>query len=294
MATPADMTHVPVDLIAVPYDSGQRGTRMGAGPLALASQLSALLAQWGHTVNVTWIEGESQDPLASAVELTARVSEAAATARAAGRFPVVLSGNCVATVGAFAGVRNGRSRLIWLDAHGDINTPETSPSGFLDGMSAAILLGWCHTAPFATVPRYVPLTASQFMLVGSRALDDGEQQAIEENGVQLLPPARAANERQMMYDVREFTKGGSDVYVHFDLDVLDPSQHGPANTYAEPGGINIYTAVRILQEIAALRSISGITLSAYDPTVANGMNAAAVAVPLISECLVAAAPAHVQ
>ena len=288
------MTHIELDLIAVPYDSGQRGTRMGAGPLVLASELSALLAQWGHAVNVTWIEGEARDPLASAVELTARVSAAVAAAKAAGRFPVVLSGNCVATVGAFAGVRNGRSRLVWLDAHGDINTPETSPSGFLDGMSAAIVLGWCHTTTFETVPRYVPLAASQFMLIGSRALDDGEQRAIGDSGVQLLPPARAANERQMMYDVREFTMGGSDVYVHFDLDVLDPSQHGAANSYAEPGGLNIYTAVRIIQEIVALRRISGITISAYDPTVENGMNAAAVAVPLISECLVAAAPAHVQ
>src|SRR5688572_2844572 len=198
MASPADMTHIEIDIIAVPYDSGQHGVRMGAGPLVLAPDLSALLAQWGHTVNVTWIEGQASDPLTSAVELGARVSHAAAEAKAAGRFPVVLSGNCTSTVGAFAGVRNARSRLIWCDAHGDVNTPETSPSGFLDGMSAAILLGWCHTDSFAAVPKYVPLATSQFMLIGSRALDDGEQHAIDEKGLQLLTPARAANERQMM------------------------------------------------------------------------------------------------
>ena len=293
MASPADMTHIDIDIIAVPYDSGQRGERMGAGPLVLAQEVSALLAQWGHTVNVTWVEGQSSDPLASAVELGTGVSNATAAAKDGRRFPVVLSGNCTSTIGAFAGVRNARSRLIWYDAHGDLNTPETSPSGFLDGMSAAVLLGWCHTTSFTAVPQYVPLSASQFMLVGSRALDDGEQHAIEEKGVQLLPPARVANERQMMNDVREFTIGGSDVYVHFDLDVLDPAQHGAANSYAEPGGLNVYGAVRIIQEVAALRPISGITISAYDPAVA-GMNAAAVAVPLISECLLAAAPAHVQ
>ena len=206
----------------------------------------------------------------------------------------MLSGNCTSTIGAFAGVRNPRSRLVWCDAHGDLNTPETSPSGFLDGMSAAILLGWCHTTSFDGVPHYVPLPASQFMLIGSRALDDGERHAIEHNGVQLLAPARVANERQMANDVREFTMGGSDVYVHFDLDVLDPAQHGAANSYAEPGGLNVYSAVRIIQEIAALRPISGITISAYDPAVEGSMIAAAAAVPLISECLLAAAPAHVQ
>ena len=82
------MTHIEIDIIAVPYDSGLRGVRMGAGPLVLAPELSALLAQWGHTVNVAWIEGQSSDPLTSAVELTTRVAHVAAASKEAGRFPV--------------------------------------------------------------------------------------------------------------------------------------------------------------------------------------------------------------
>jgi arginase len=292
MARPADP--IGIDIVAVPYDSGQRGVRMGAGPLALAPEVSALLAQWGHPVEVTWAETQSTDPLDSAVELAAQVSRATAAARAAGRFPVVLSGNCVATVGAFAGVCTARSRLVWLDAHGDLNTPATSPSGFLDGMSAAILLGWCHADRFRAVPGHAPLDTGAFLLIGSRALDDGEQQAIAAQGVRLMTPAAAHDERAMTCDVSRFTMGASDVYIHFDLDVLDPAAHGAANSYVEPGGLHIYHAVRIIQEIAALRPISGITISAYDPAVEGSMIAAAAAVPLISECLLAAAPANVQ
>src|SRR5690606_8413091 len=121
--------------------------RMGAGPQSL---LRAGLVQQLRTARrdielvpvETGVQGE--DELIVAFDLASRIERVVRASRAAHRFPLTLAGNCMSTLGAYAGAAGNGGALLWLDAHGDVNTPATSGSGFLDGMSAATLLGWCH------------------------------------------------------------------------------------------------------------------------------------------------------
>src|SRR4051812_10556538 len=112
-------------LLLVPYDSGQRSVRMGAGPQHLCdSGLTDHLTRSGHTVAVQMIEPEAQNwraEVQTSFELMRAVAKNVRAARAAKRFPVVLSGNCNAAIGVIAGL-GSRTGVVWLDAHGDFNT----------------------------------------------------------------------------------------------------------------------------------------------------------------------------
>jgi arginase len=201
------------------------------------------------------------------------------------------------TVGAFAGARDDRSGVLWFDAHADLNTPATSPSGFLDGMAAAILLGWCHVghegepdapadgdassdgpaASFDIVPGYAPLDTARILFVGARALDPGERDAIARHGIRVLQPDGD--------DVAAFVEPLDDVYVHLDLDVLDRDLHGPANAFATSGGPSADAVAGVLRAASAHRALAGLTISAYDPDVDSRGSIHAAALRLIEEVL---------
>jgi len=125
---------------------------MGAGPLhLLESRLDTQLEEAGHHVTVRTLDlapGLRATEVAAAFELSRAVAHAVAAAISSGAFPLVLSGNCgPAALGCIGGL-SGRPNVFWVDAHADFNTPETTVSGFLDGMALATLTGrcWSHFA----------------------------------------------------------------------------------------------------------------------------------------------------
>src|SRR5687768_13373447 len=127
-----------IHLIRVPYDSGQRALRMGAGPDALAPSFVDALRAEGHEVTGETVEAPPgfATEVATAFALARALSERVRAARAEGRRPLVLAGNCMSSLGTVAGLRDEDDDLgvVWFDAHGDLETPETTTSGFADGM----------------------------------------------------------------------------------------------------------------------------------------------------------------
>ena len=164
-----------IQLLLVPYDSGQRGWRCGAGPEHLVrAGLPAHLQRQGHIV--TAIHIIEDDPayrpaeIRTAFELARRLATTVRSARIAGHFPLVLSGNCNTAVGTLCGLTPARRATFWFDAHGDCNTPETTTSGFLDGMGLAMTMGLCWHHLVATVPGFQPVAAEATFLMGARDL----------------------------------------------------------------------------------------------------------------------------
>src|SRR5262245_14636057 len=122
------------DIIAVPYDSGRRNERMGAGPLTLLDGgLVDRLAAAGRPARVSIVETSSTlwpTEIGAAFDLARKVAARVRDALDQGAFPIVLSGNCLpAALGAISGAPDV-SRVIWFDAHGDFNTPDTTITGF--------------------------------------------------------------------------------------------------------------------------------------------------------------------
>lgn len=255
-----------IDLVTVPYDSGRRGYRMGAGPQAvLRLGLMQTLRAVGHDVEVVPVEAAgTQDELATSLDLAGRIARVTRASRASGRFPLTLSGSCFSTVGAFASVADDGAGVLWLDAHGDLNTPDTSTSGFVDGMSAATLLGWCHAD---RTRQFLPssLSESRLLLAGARDLDAPETAALEQSGVRSLSPAAARDAAAAATALDAFTAGITSLYVHVDADVLDPDSVGRANSFASPGGLSTQDVISLIDAAGSRTRIAGMTVSAYDP-----------------------------
>src|SRR5688572_7317682 len=240
---------------------------MGAGPERLMeSGLIERLEQAGHEVVPCSICLPSQafmPEVQAAFELDRRLATCVAETVAAGALPVILSGNCITSVGTVAGLGEPDLGVIWLDAHGDFNTPETTLGGFLDGMALATLTGRCWTSLAASVPGFVPVSESRVMLFGARDLDPREANELVESEIERLTPAAiGAGLGDNLARRREHT---SDIYLHIDLDSLDPSE-GKANGFAVAGGFSVSDARRLVDEAASAFRIRAVALTAYDPS----------------------------
>ena len=161
--------------------------------------------------------------------------------------PLVLGGCCCAHVGAVEALaaRHGRLAVVWLDAHGDLNTPETSPSGNAWGMPLRMLVDSGAVAP------------GDVALVGARSLDPPEQDFIRASGLHTDGATAVALA----------LAAGGPVYVALDADVLDHEQ--VASFMPEPGGLSIAEAGRVLADIASRGRVVGAGVSGLRPDVRN-------------------------
>ena len=275
-----------VRLIAVPYDSAIRGWRMGAGPQRLLeSGLEDHLRARGHSVDTRWIEAPADPPPAeirTAFQLAAAIAEAVREANTAGALPVILAGNCISSIGTLAGLGAPAPAVVWLDAHADFNTPETTRSGFLDGMSLAIATGRCWTALSATLPGFTPIPDANVCLVGTRDIDPAEVELLGESEVRVVHPHYAFLQLEPALDA---VRGHAETaYLHIDLDVLDPEE-GRANAFATPGGLLLGQLMAVLHSIRQRFRIGAVALTAYDPSCDPDARIAAAARVILDEVL---------
>jgi arginase len=256
-----------VELLLVPYDSAHRGARLGAGPERLvAAGLATELARAGYPIAGTALVDPPAGRVAeirTAFELMKALAVSVRAARAHGHFPLVLAGNCNTSLGTVAGLGGGEgTAVLWFDAHGDFNTPETTTSAFLDGMALATLTGRCWTRLARTVPGFTPVAERATCLLGARDLDLLEAEAITDSSLRVLPPARiAADLPAVLADLsRQVTRA----YLHVDLDVLDPSE-GRANEFAADGGLSLEALQHAIRTIGHALPIHAAAITAYDP-----------------------------
>lgn len=248
-------------IILVPYDSGRYHAGCGQGPEAIITGgLVDELALHGHEAEVVEIDAIGEEDLR---EITAgfaacrEVSLAVSDACAEGRFPIVLAGNCLSAAGAVAG--EGADSVVWFDQHGDLNTPDTSTSGFLDGMALSTVLGLCWTALAHAIPGFVPVEPARCMLVGARDLDPAEKKLLAE-----IPVVRATCAELPEKVERLKTAGARLAHLHVDLDVHDAGEV-QANRYAAPGGPAPEEVRQAVCALARSAPVAGVTISSYDP-----------------------------
>lgn len=284
-----------IHTILVPYDSGHRGARMGRGPLH-AREHGAIerLRASGHDVTESVIEAPASFPteIGTSFALHRALAEGVRTTVDSGAFPLILAGNCGSALGTVSGLRagtpNDRSDIgvIWLDAHADYNTPETTTSGFLDGTSLATLTGQCWHALTASIPGFLPVSDAHVVLVGARDLDPAEETALARSQVGRVEAARmradgahAALDEALTTLARRHI---SRVYLHIDLDVHDPAD-AQANQYAVPGGLSASTVRDLVTVVADRFTIAAAALTAYDPSYDADGRMLKVATELIGE-----------
>src|SRR5947209_6059938 len=203
----------------------------GGGPAAVlhAGLLAALQAD-GHDVAgpraATLRSGASAgDEMAVIEEAGASLAQLVREARSRGAFCLVLEGDCTAAPAVIAGLEaDGRVGLLWIDSHGDFNTPETTPSGMLGGMPVAVATGRCHPAWQEAVGLQTPLAEGDVVLAGIRDLDPRERAALEASPVEVIEAlGDTAGESTRLAEAVARLSGDVDaLYVHVDVDVLNP------------------------------------------------------------------------
>ena len=257
-----------VHVMGVPMDlgSGRRGVDMGPSAIRIAG-LEDRLRELGHQVvdegdlviknmeelKVGDVHARYLAEIARAAKLAAGKVERIMTK---GHFPLVLGGDHSISVGTVSGIaafcraRRKKLGLLWIDAHGDINTPETSPSGNIHGMPVASLLGEgpdTLTAIRGTAPK---VNARNVALVGIRSLDEGEKVRLKRHGVQVHTMSdidRSGIHRIMKKALARVTDGTDCVHVSFDLDAVDPTVAPGVGTPVK-GGLD-YREAHLIMEL---------------------------------------------
>jgi arginase len=273
-----------ITLISVPYDLGREGVGSGHGPGAyLAEGVTEALADRGHDLEVVTAQrgGSFEDELQAVLAVDSAVAELVAAAAAAGRLPMVLAGNCNVTLGVRAGLlaapgpAHPELATIWLDAHGDFNTPDISETGYLDGMPLAMLTGRAFPETWARLGG-APSDEKLVLHAGGRDIDPAEADAMAmsdllvvsgaEIGYRGLGEALAPALDEL---VRRAGGGGFETrrphaMLHVDIDSVDPAL-APAVQFPSPGGLTVAELLAAVEMTGGRFDLRAVSLTSFDP-----------------------------
>ncbi len=259
----AEIISKSIRIIGVPIDLGQnqRGVDMGPSAIRYAG-LSAQLKKLGHElhdggnifvpVRDSLAENGAGDFLAAVQQVCQSIYDAAARAVAAGEIPLFLGGDHSLSIGTIGGVTTTQPvGVIWVDAHGDSNTPASSPSGNIHGMPVATLLG--DGAPeLVNIGRPgAKIAPEDIVLVGIRDLDGQERRWLKEHAIRVYT-MRDLDERGMgvvMREALDYLQHRERIHVSIDMDALDPTV-APGVGTPSSGGLS-YREAQLLMEIVA-------------------------------------------
>jgi arginase family enzyme len=236
--------------------TSDRGPEAAEGTRELAELLDArIVGSPGAPRDGTWDE-DLRDSRGCLLEAAGQVDDALD----AGHVPILLAGECSVAVSTLPLVvrRRPQARVLWLDAHGDFNTPDTSSSGYLGGMCLAGACGLWDTGFGAG------LEPARVIMHGVRDLDGPERVALDRAGVHLVGTAAQLE--------------GLELFVHVDLDVLDPD-HFPA-AFPAPGGLSPVVLREFLADVARGATIVGAEITCAAP--GHGEVAADAIAPLLA------------
>lgn len=259
-----------IGIIAVPYHLGQENVGLGAGPTRwLEAGLVDALRSAGHDVDLRVVR--RRGPFTTEPEAIEAVNGALAIAVGevveTDGFPLVLAGNCNSSMGTLGGLPEERPGVVWFDAHGDFNTPESSPTGFFDGMPIAIATGACHAGLWERVAARPPLREEDIVLAGVRDLDPDERVRVEGSSLHVVPASairREGVESALAGPLEALRSRTSDLYLHVDVDVLDP-EVARFNELQAAEGLSLEDLVRAIRRIAGRFRVRAAALTAYDP-----------------------------
>jgi len=280
-----------IDIIGVPVDlgAGRRGVDMGPSAMRYAD-LHHKLNAMGYVLDD---KGNIEVPIQETCSITdpklkyidciipmgRRVAGAVATSIQGGRFPLVLGGDHSLSVGSIRGAaKHKKLGIIWVDAHADFNTPETTPSGNIHGMPLTSLCGigdprlvqlWDETPPVIDPERVA--------IIGARDLDPGEKQNLRKAGVMVQSMEqvdRMGMVSAMEKAIERVSKDVDGIYLSFDMDALDP-RHAPGVGTPVPGGLTFREAHLACEMIAETGQLIGLDMVEVNP-ILDVQNATAI------------------
>lgn len=270
-----------IDIIGVPIDLGADRRGVDMGPSAIRySHLQKKLEDLGYDVHD---EGNIEVPIAEMCRITnpnlkyidciipmsRRVAGAVATSIQSGNFPLVLGGDHSLSIGSVRGAaRNKKLGVIWIDAHADFNTAETTPSGNIHGMSLAALAGLGDPSLVQLWEEKIPvIDPSKIAIIGARDLDPGEKVNLGNAGAMVMGMEQIDRYGMVTVMERAIERVSRDVdgiYLSLDLDALDP-EHTPGVGTPVPAGLSQRETHLACELIAETGKLVGMDLVEVNP-----------------------------
>ena len=299
------MSRSQIAIIGAPMDlgAGRRGVDMGPSAVRLAG-LNERILSIGYRVtdygNVAVqqpeavAEGESRARyLAEITDTCTKIAQRVEQSADAGEFPIVLGGDHSIAIGTISGMsqhfrkQNKKLGVIWIDAHADMNTPESSPSGNIHGMPLASVIG-LGAKELTHLYDYAPkVEARNVVLLGLRAVDNEERKIVRQSGVRAYT-MREVDERGlrgvMEEAIRAATDGTDGFHLSFDMDSVDP-QEAPGVGTPVKGGITYREAHLAMEMVCDSGRLKSMEVVEVNPVIDEHNRTAALAVELIMSAL---------
>ncbi|MBV9581422.1 MAG: arginase [Chloroflexi bacterium] len=288
-----------VGIVGVPMDlgAGRRGVDMGPSAIRYAGLVGDLVGMGlevtdYHNLAIPGPEsGELGSPQARYEQLIedacVALRRCVADIARAGDFPLVLGGDHSLAMGSVAGLLDARQQVgvLWVDAHGDINTPQTSPSGNVHGMPVATMLGLSGLgARLGWTTR--TLDPRRVVLFGTRTLDAGEQRTIREVGVRMFTMSEIDQRgiTACLDEAISLLAGPGGMHISFDIDAVDPLE-APGVGTPWPGGLTYREAHLAMEVLAATGEVSSMEVVEVNPIADHENRTAKLAAELILSAL---------
>ncbi|KAL4982502.1 arginase [Aspergillus falconensis] len=274
-----------IRIIFSPYHVGLRDHRVGNGPHRIRSiGLEQELQSLGVPVEVVEIEpvDDYEGEIGRSFEVMRRISKAVSNAVANKSFPLILSGNCMASAAVACGLQIEDLAFIYFDAHDDLDSPDVNENGYLDAMGLSMLRGESWKTLMRSVPGFKPLDYSRFLYCGLRDQSSVQRQRVIDAGMQSIwgdaeKKVDFAAELKTRLEQRSY----SPALVHLDLDVLDDS-YGKVNDYPSPGGLFEPDLISCMEIVPQMVTPTSLTVCSFDPDAGDGDKIARIAVRAIT------------
>jgi arginase len=262
-----------IDVVTVPYRYDQRRDGSGRGPDALLEaglidRLKKAGLDVGEVAEAALNEEDRTDGsiAVNVGRLGAQTAYLVAAARGRGSSVLVISGDDTAMVGVVSGLQqvhgaDARIGLVWLDAHGDFNTPETSYSGILAGMPVAILAGLAGPLWRGAAGLAAPVATDRIVISGVRDLDEREETLLNSTDVSVV---RGNDAPGHLRAIARLAQKVDLICLHVDLDLLDPALV-PSSATPEPGGFSIPQATTFIDTVLATGKVCVTSLAGLNP-----------------------------
>ncbi|MDX1995889.1 MAG: arginase family protein [bacterium] len=241
---------MPYVCIGVPFALGKQQTPSAVDVLKHGGIAAEFNAEW---IDIQPDFAAHDDPVVA-------VNRALADAIAAhpGHTPLIFASDCTSALGAVKGLQPRDPAVLWYDAHGDFNTPETSPSGYLGGMPLAAMVGRGNEALVQAIG-FTPLAERDILITDARDLDPQEGVNLRASQMTFLPN---------FADLLTAPLPTKPLYIHMDVDVVDPSDI-PAQNYPAPGGPSVDEAAASMQRVIRDATVAGVLFSLWDESLSG-------------------------
>jgi arginase len=261
---------VPVCLIDVPFAMGDdRHDASDGGRRLIGGGGRELFARRGIACRELRVARRAPfaDTASACLAVHHELAAAVATAAAVGELPIVIAGSCDAATGLLGGLARERCGVVWIDAHADFNTPDSTVTGFFPGMALAIVTGHCYAAWWAQIGNAAPVPETHVALFGIRELSpDAERERVERSRILRVAWLDGQPDGDIDVTVATLADRVEHVYLHIDLDALDPSLAPGIVDKPVPQGLSLPQLDEVLDAVTGTLGLHAVALTTYTPS----------------------------